>query len=260
MQRVIGAARPRARRRPCRRGRGRARPRRGRRARSGAASSSCAAAASSGWLVRSASAGPRHRRSASPRASAAPCGSPLRSALAPFGGELLEAVRVDAVGAQRVAAGGRGRSRRRRRARGARVRSATAARAADRTGSSSSQTASTSAPTLTGRPPASASRASSARSRPPEISTGVPSRSICSAPRMPMRTMRRIQAHRRWSPRDQPRARRPRSGSRPYRSNPRKRLKCSCAGPWKSVEPVVSSPRSRAAACRARVCSAVWVA
>jgi len=41
--------------------------------------------------------------------------------------------------------------------------------------------------------------------------------------------------------------RRPRSGSRPCRSNPRKRLKCSCAGPWKSVEPVVTSPSSRAA-------------
>ena len=86
----------------------------------------------SGWLVRSASAGPRHRRAPRASVSAALCGSPLAQRGAPVGGELLEAVRVDAVGAQPVAARARGDRVGVAERAAQRVRSATAARAADR--------------------------------------------------------------------------------------------------------------------------------
>ena len=52
----------------------------------------------------------------------------------------------------------------------------------------------------------------------------------------------------------------PSRGSRPYSSNAPKRLNFSCCGPWKSAEPVASSPRSVAASCSVRVCSSSWVA
>ena len=51
----------------------------------------------------------------------------------------------------------------------------------------------------------------------------------------------------------------PSRGSRPWSSKARKRLKSGCAGPWKSAEPVVSSPSSPHRRAMRRACTASCV-
>jgi hypothetical protein len=51
----------------------------------------------------------------------------------------------------------------------------------------------------------------------------------------------------------------PRRGSRPCSSKARKRLKIGCVGPWKSADPVVSSPRSAQRSAIRAACSASWL-
>ena len=187
--RAAGARRaaPRARRRAGRRGRARARPRRGRRALPAAGRRAGGGGGGEAVVVRSASAGPRHSASASRSTSPARCGVAARAAPRCRGASALEALRVDRPRREPVAAG-RGRDsvgvaeraaqpRDQRLQRvllvGGQVVVPDARRPARRC--------------VTGRPASSASRASSARSRPPATSTGRPSRSIWSGPSMPTR-------------------------------------------------------------------------